>query len=235
MRKINLLEAIVLSIPIALTGCAKIVSPLGTTIDNEVEIQSCYNGGSAAATITPQNKQYSKIEAKVNDGDYEELTSNNGKYTKTITNATNGEYQITFKIDSGVTETEKIANVPVYMDEDQSDTALGEALSVLVNSSPAVNDIKNYQINYTELGHNWDTRIWIEKGSGNTGMFFIDCQGSNSESSKAAVMGSLYPGAGYKFITPEESNSTLSQNLKDHVTTYLLDQKSKGWPTITSW
>ena len=226
-------------------GCGRSINPLGGKIQATTSRSADYNfcGDTIEAAVTPIETPYQRVEVAVKkpgDADYsayEQLTNPvSGTFKKSLATLTYGAYQFKFRIisDRNDTANEHLAEVPVYMNEAQSDAALERAINEIgVNASTTTKgEIKSVNINYNSgiIGSIVDAMITIRcRGPPfYNGGYAIDVQGSKSETfeqTRKDAMNNL--GEGYIFISPVMS--------KDEIKSKVTQEKNANWSLIVGY
>ena len=238
--KNSIITATALAAIASFSGCGKSINPLGAKIPAQVTRSADYNfsGDTIEATIMPSEKPYQYIEVAVKKpgdadfGAYEKLSG----FTKSIATTTYGNYDFKFKIisDQNETASENTVEIPVYMNEAQSDAALEQAIQEIgVNASTATKgEIKGYEMNGTTGSYEFDAddvEIRCRGPPAYAGFYWFDIQGSKTDTLNQAkknyINGGL--GGGYLFIAPVMS--------KDEIKNRILQEKNANWPDITGY
>jgi len=231
------------------SGCGKnpllsIINPQKIDVNTE-QSGTNFSGDIISASVIPVQKGYQYVEAAVKNSNdpnfsaYERLTENNGKFTKYLSTSTYGNYEFKFRVVAPGNTTESNVNVPVYMNEDQSDAALEQAINEIgVNPLTVTKgDIKEYTMNIEHDGIGGrvvDASIDIRcRGAPNyLGTYTIDVQGSNSDIFRQSDKDTInYYGEGYLFIPAAMS--------KDEIKNKILEEKNtvspNNWPQISGY
>lgn len=218
-------------------SCQNLPNPLGTKIDYILEKSEGYKftGDTIEASITPLEKQYTRIEVKHQRPNqdfsaYEELKSQNNKYPKTINTKTYGDYFFKFRIKSGETFTEtEVVKISGYMNEAQLREKFDEILAPMLKPGSTNDfDVIGYDINLNQIRngvlYNDDANIVIYDSNvgGNRRRYVIEGQGDiNDIYSQKKYDDAKAVNVSYDHRIPKEV-----LNLKK----IILDLKAKGWP-----
>jgi hypothetical protein len=227
-----------------LGGCGKSINPLGGKIQATTSRSADYNfcGDTIEAAVTPIETPYQSVEVAVKkpgDADYsayEQLTTPvSGTFKKSLATLTYGTYQFKFRIisDRNDTANEHLAEVPVYMNEAQSDAALEQAINDIgVNASTTTKgEIRGYTMNSTFFGYVSDVAPLTIRCRGPptyVGSYCIDVQGSKNDTLNENKKNTITSGGeGYIFISPVTS--------KDEIKSRILQEKNANWPLIVGY
>jgi len=233
-----------------LGGCGKAINPLGAKINAQVSRSADYNfsGETIQASITPTERPYQKVEVAVQkpgDADFSayETLIGNGTYTKNLTTSTYGNYKFKFHIvsDKNGTASENIVEVPVYMNEAESDAALEQAINEIgVNAATTTKgEIKDYDINNKKFGPSFnlkgepvysDGRIDIRCRGPPTyvGFYYIYIKSSRNDDPPSNIE--------LDGLSPPDGNIKSSPIMsKDEIKSRILQEKNANWSQIIGY
>lgn len=235
---------------------SNVINPLAPEISNAVYQNSGtkFSGDTITAGITPTEKPYQKVEGRTQRptedwSNYQELTDsdNDGNYDLSLSSTPYpGDYNFQFRTQTGNRQTESdIVTVPVYMNEEQSDSALEQAIQEInvhpelvgtpapVPTAETKGLIKAYEINSNYGTRNYDGIIYIHCGNGPfyTEMYFMNVKGFNSDGMSQADIDNVKPPYGVLEIGPVK----IKDEIKDAILTEKNITTPHSWPQLANW